>query len=163
LSNILFGENQYSMTGYVIGSNGNELAKYSSSLTPNVLFAGSLSKQQQEEDLAAWISNLDSRQTPLPIIIPASDGPVGAGGGGPLISIPVQPTVTLTTIPRLTDPGPATGAEAVPEPATGALLIVTLILFALAKRFDVHRLCRSPQTLPNPLTIGVAQSTKGHE
>jgi hypothetical protein len=146
LSNILFGDNQYSMTGYVTGSNGNELAKYSSSLTPNVILAGELSRQQQEEDMTAWMSNLDPRQTPATVIIPPPGEHVGAGDIGPEIDISLQPTGTLITIPRLTDPGPASVAETVPEPGTGALLIATLVLFALVKRVPVYRLRRSPRS-----------------
>jgi hypothetical protein len=86
MSRILFAEHQYEITGFVTGSNGNQLARYSSSLTPNVLFAGVLDREQQERDLEEWASqvHLSSRQTgSAPGLLPLINLPVQPPGGSP--------------------------------------------------------------------------------
>jgi hypothetical protein len=146
LSNILFGDNQYSMTGYVTGSNGNELAKYTSSLTPNVIFAGELSREQQEEELATWILSFDLRET-LTSTDPATSDELNDldGGGSPInIPFPLSPALISTIQPQ--QPGPGDGAAIVPEPGTGVLLMATLLLFAVAKHIYVYLLRRSQRT-----------------
>ena len=124
MSNILFADNQYEMTGFVTGSNGNHLAQFTSSLTPNVIYAGVLDRQQQDQDLADWVSSLrlslqqtPNRNAPTPV-----DPPGGPGGPNPGIQQP-----------NGGGGGDGPVGATTPEPATWILLALGLLLLLFAR------------------------------